>query len=233
MSAPPGPVFGPAATAKPDSAVIFLHGYGASGDDLIGLAPFFAQSLPATVFHAPHAPEPWEGGFFGGRQWFSLAGYDPDLLRRDPQRMGAMYERMAAGAAKAAGVIDAIIDRTAAHYGLGAGRIALVGFSQGTMMALHVGLRRPEPLGAVVGFSGAILGATKLKDEIRSRPPILLIHGEADPVVPVEALAEIKRALDANAVAYEAMTVPGLQHGIDQSGADRAAAFLKQHLSPA
>jgi phospholipase/carboxylesterase len=228
MSVPAGPSLAPANKKPATSAAIFLHGYGSNGDDLIGLAPFFAQHLPGTVFYSPHAPERWEGGFFGGYQWFSLAGYDPEALRRDPARMGGLYEKMFEGAVKASVPLNAYIDQVAAHHGLPANKIALIGFSQGTMMALHVGLRRAEPLAGIVGFSGAMVGGSKLKDQIKSRPPVILFHGSADPVVPVEALQEIKTVLAANNVAAEAHVIPGLQHGIDPSGAERAAAFLKK-----
>jgi phospholipase/carboxylesterase len=233
MSVPPGPSLPPADQKPPASAVIFLHGYGSSGDDLIGLAPFFAQHLPSSVFYSPHAPDPWEGGMFGGRQWFSLNGYDPEALRRDPARMGGLYEKMFEGAVQATIFLDFFIDQVAAHHGLNANKIALIGFSQGTMMALHAGLRRAEALAAIVGFSGAMVGGSKLKNEIKSRPPILLLHGAEDPVVPVQALDEIKTVLAANAVALEAHVIPGLQHGIDQTGAERAAEFLKTKLSAA
>jgi phospholipase/carboxylesterase len=230
MSAPAGPTLAPANKLPAESVAIFLHGYGSNGDDLIGLAPFFAQNLPATVFYSPNAPQPWEGGFFGGRQWFSLAGYDPDMLRRDPQRMGGMYERMFAGAEQASGFLNDYIDQAATHHQLAANRVALIGFSQGTMMAMHVAFRRSNSIACVVGFSGAMVGGSKLKDQITSRPPVLLIHGSDDPVVPVQALDEIKSVLTANTVSVETMTIPGLQHGIDQAGAARAAAFLKTHL---
>jgi len=233
MPVPSGPSFPPASTKPATSAAIFLHGYGSNGDDLIGLAPFFAQHLPDTVFYSPNAPEPWEGGAFGGRQWFTLAGYDPEAMRRDPQRMGGIYERMFAGAEKASGFLNQFIDNVASHHSLSVSKIALIGFSQGTMMALHAGLRRTSVLAGIVGFSGAMIGGSKLKDEIKSRPPVLLQHGDADPVVPVEALGEIKSVLEANAVPVEADIIPGLQHGIDPIGAARAAAFLKNKLSAA
>lgn len=231
MPAPSGPTLAPASGQKPASAAIFLHGYGSNGDDLIGLAPFFAQALPRTVFYSPNAPERWEGGFLGGFQWFSLTGYDPEAMRRDPARMGQAYQRMYEGAGKAAVYLNGYIDQVMAHHDLTPDKVALIGFSQGTMMSLHVSLRRPEPLAGIVGFSGAMVGGDKLAAEIRSRPPVILIHGEADPVVPVEALGEIKKILAANTVPFEAHTIPGLQHGIDGTGATLAANFLKPKLS--
>jgi phospholipase/carboxylesterase len=231
MSAPAGPTLAPANKQAAESVVIFLHGYGSNGDDLIGLAPFFAQHLPKTVFYSPNAPQPWEGGFFGGRQWFSLAGYDPDTLRRDPQRMGGMYERMYEGAEQASGFLNDYIDQAATHHQVPTNKVALIGFSQGTMMALHAAFRRSNSIAGIVGFSGAIVGGSKLKDQIKSRPPVVLIHGSDDPVVPVQALEEIKGVLTANTVSVETMIIPGLQHGIDQAGAARAAVFLKTLLA--
>ena len=170
-----GPIQDPASGQAPTSAVIFLHGYGADGNDLIGLAPFFATALPGAVFHSPHAPEPCEIAPFG-RQWFSLGDYDP--------KQSATFQLLLPHIRAAAYLFDDYIDGVMAHYGLTADRVALVGFSQGTMMALHVALRRKTPLAAVVGFSGALIGSEVLAQEITARPPVKLIHGEEDEVVP-------------------------------------------------
>lgn len=212
------------------TAVVLLHGYGSDGNDLIGLAPFFARALPETAFYSPHAPMPLEGGFGGGRQWFSLRGYDPEIVRRNPQGRSALLGAMHDGAQTSAKKVNAYLDQIAAHHGLAANRIALLGFSQGTMMSLYVGLRRAETLGAIVGYSGAMIAPERLPAEIVTRPPILLVHGDADPIVPVEALADVERALKAAATPYTAHVIPGLQHGIDGAGAELGARFLQQHL---
>jgi|ADGO01.1.fsa_nt_gi Predicted esterase len=181
----------PPAQGKAQSLVVLLHGYGADGNDLIELGAQWRRQLPGAAFVAPHAPTMIPGfppGMGGGRQWFALDAYDPNLLRRDPHHAAEIYATMLDGAEKAAPVLESFIDMELARLGLGADRLMLVGFSQGTMMALHVGLRRsPAPAG-ILGFSGALLGADKLKEQIRGRPPILLIHGDADDVVPLEAL---------------------------------------------
>jgi phospholipase/carboxylesterase len=225
-----GPVHPPASGGAATQAVILLHGYGSNGDDLIGLAPYFAQSLPDAAFYSPHAPEPWEGGMGGGRQWFSLMGYDPEAFRRDPQGMAGLEETFFQGAARSAAILDRYIDRIGRDLGLAAGKIALVGFSQGTMMALHAAPRRTEPLGAVVGFSGAIVGADRLAADVKSRPPFLLVHGDADPVVPVEELAVVEKALQSARIRYQSHVVPDLQHGIDPGGAAIAVQFLRTAL---
>ena len=147
-----GPRQPPARGGRPDALVVFLHGYGSNGADLMSLAPYWAKILPGAQFLAPNAPDsvPMAPG---GYQWFPITQADPRL--------------MAQGAAHAAGVVDRFLDREMARYQLPANRVALVGFSQGTMMALQVGLRRAEALGAILGFSGALPGAERLKDEIR------------------------------------------------------------------
>jgi phospholipase/carboxylesterase len=209
--------------------VILLHGYGADGDDLIALAPVFAEHLPDAAFHAPHAPDACEMAPFG-RQWFSLSAYDPETLRRDPRRMGPLYEAMLAGARQAAPILDDFIDELLERYGLSAGQLVLLGFSQGTMMALHVALRRQEPVAGVLGYSGALVGADVLEQEIASKPPVLLIHGDSDPVVPPQAMDAAATALEDAGVPVRTHLCPGLAHGIDQQGALLGLHFLSDRL---
>lgn len=223
-----GPSQGPASGNKAKQAVVFLHGYGADGNDLIGLAPYFAESLPDATFFSPHAPEQGEMGM--GRQWFTLQGYDPDLLRRDPARMTDAFARMYDGAKNSAASLNVYLDRILKETALDASALALIGFSQGTMMAMHIGLRRPSALGAIVGYSGALLGSEHLASEKSSSPPILLVHGAADDVVPLPALTHMQRALDDQEIPYTAHIVPDHGHGIEQMGATLGRAFLHQNL---
>lgn len=210
-----GPRQGPAEKAR--ALVVFLHGLGADGDDLISLAPLLAPLLPDTAFVSPHAPYPCDMAPMG-RQWFSLQDRDPEVLQ--------------AGVSAAAPSLNAFLDAELARHGLSDDRLALVGFSQGTMTALHTLLRRPQPCAVIVGFSGALLKPEVLGEEIASRPPVLLVHGDADPVVPFEALAAAEQALDLNGVPVAAYRRPGLAHGIDQEGLQLCAAALVQHLFP-
>src|SRR5471032_3024039 len=159
-----GPRVVPASGATARSLVILLHGYGSNGDDLISLAPHWRGVLPATVFVAPNAPEPCPGAP-GGYQWWALTS---------PDRGGR-----AAGAARAAPVLDAFIDAELARHGLTEAQLALVGFSQGTMMALQVGPRRLRALAGIVGYSGMLADPEALASEVRTRPPVLLVHGDA------------------------------------------------------
>lgn len=218
----------PPASGQTRQAVILLHGYGADGADLIGLAPYLTAALPDCAFHSPDAPHPCEMSPFG-RQWFSLSDYDPDLLRRHPDTMQPAYAAMLDGARLAAPVVEAFIAEVIARYDLsGPQAVALVGFSQGTMMSLHVALRLAQPVAGVVGFSGALLGAAALPAEIVSRPPVLLVHGDADPVVPVQAMGLAASTLRANAVDVDTHTCHGLQHGIDEEGLRLAQTFLRR-----
>ena len=210
-----GPNFGPAAGSAPSQLIILLHGLGADGHDLIGLAPHLAELLPHAQFVAPDAPFSYDTAPIG-RQWFSVEDRSP--------------ERLLAGVEAAAPILSEYIDSELSRTGLEPQKVALVGFSQGTMMALHVALRRTEPVAAVVGFSGRLMAAGQLADDIRTRPPILLIHGDADPVVPFESLAEAKEALESVGVNVETNCRPALGHSIDEHGLASGCAFLKEHL---
>lgn len=205
-----GPVFGP---VQPPARqfVLFLHGVGADGNDLIGLAPEFARILPNAAFASPNGPQPCDFAPMG-RQWFSLMDRDPSALLR--------------GVKTAAPIVNAFIDAELKKWNLDDSALALVGFSQGTMVALYTALRRPRPCAGVLAYSGALLGAETLAAEIVSRPPVLLIHGDQDPVVPVEALGHAAAVLSANGVPMEMNVRKGLGHGIDAEGFVLGARFL-------
>jgi phospholipase/carboxylesterase len=211
-----GPSHPPAGGGKPRRLVVLLHGIGADGHDLIGLAPVFAQILPDTEFLSPHAPFPCDMAPFG-RQWFSLQDRSP--------------EAVLAGVRAAAPILDAFLDKALEERGLSDADLALLGFSQGTMMALHVGLRRRAPVAGILGYSGALIGAGLLPQEIISRPPVLLIHGDADGVVPFAALGLAEQALRAASVPVETVVRPGLDHAIDEEGLRRGAYFLHKVLA--
>lgn len=226
-----GPVQNPTSGKPARHLIVLLHGYGSNGDDLIGLAPYFSQALPDAAFYSPHAPEPWEGGMMGGRQWFSLVGYDPEAFRRNPETMAGLEKAFLQGAERSAAVLNTFLDRILAEHKLTSRHLALIGFSQGTMMALHTAPRRKDAIAGVVGFSGAIVSGDRLAAEAVSRPPFLLVHGDADPVVPVEALGEVQKALQSARIPFQSRVVPDLQHGIDPTGAALAAQFLREKLS--
>lgn len=214
-SLPPltGPEVAPASGGPAAQLVVLLHGLGVDGSDLIELAPFFAAVLPDAAFVAPDAPEPCDLAPFG-RQWFSLQ-----------DRSGPA---IAAGLRATAPGLDAYLDAQLARWGVGDGDLVLIGFSQGAMMALHVGLRRAKSPAALIGLSGALVDAGSLAAEITVRPPVLLVHGEDDEVVNPASLAAAERGLTAVGVPVLAQLRPGLGHGIDDSVVRLAQAFLAQ-----
>ncbi len=211
-----GPRLAPASgTAR--SLVVFVHGYGANGDDLIALGQMWQAALPDTAFVSPHAPEECAANPFGGRQWFPLT-------LRDEQEL-------IDGLAQAGPDLDAFLDGELERQGLRPEALALVGFSQGTMMALHVGLRRAGGLAALVGYSGVLANAAALAGEIVARPPVLLVHGAQDELIPARALEHTRDALKAVDVPVEAFLREGLGHGIDEEGLRLGAGFLARHLA--
>jgi phospholipase/carboxylesterase len=210
-----GPATGPLAGGAPRHLVVLLHGVGADGQDLIGLAPMLAEKLPHALFVAPDAPQPCDMAPYG-RQWFSLQDRRPAA--------------MLAGARRMAPLLDAFLDKLLRRHGLDESRLALVGFSQGTMMSLLVGPRRARPPAAILGFSGALLGAEDLPHEARSRPPVMLVHGNADDVVPVDALFRAVAGLQAAEIPVQWIIRPGLPHSIDPEGIEAGGKFLADML---
>ena len=224
-----GPRQAPAYGGPARQLVVLLHGYGADGADLIGLAPQLGQVLPGAAFVSPHGPEACEMAPVG-RQWFSLADYDPGLMRRDPRHRDAVRVRMLEGTQGAAPVLDRFLDQELERAGLDESRLAILGFSQGTMMALYVGLRRARAPACIVGFSGSLVGADRLAEEARSKPPLLLVHGDADETVPVDALFSALQGLAAAELGAEWHISPGTGHGIAPDGLRLAAGFLRHYL---
>ncbi len=210
-----GPTFGPSAGGDPRQLVILLHGRGADGNDLLGLAPHFAELLPEARFVAPNAPNRCPSPF-GGFEWFQLPAVPS----------GSFLD----GVRAAGPGLDAFIDAELAASNLAADSLALVGFSQGTMMSLYVGLRRPDLVACILGYSGRLVGAPELSREITARPPVGLITGDADELIPPEALPEAASALKSVGVPIETHVRPGLGHGIDQEGVEIGRQFVAHHL---
>lgn len=212
-----GPRFGPASGGAPQQLVILLHGLGADGNDLIGLAPHWGRILPDAAFAAPDAPFPCDMAPMG-YQWFSVQDRSPAA--------------MLSGVRMTAPALNAFIDQELKRTGLTADRLALVGFSQGTMMSLYVAPRRAAQVAAVVGYSGRLIAPELLAEEALSRPPILLIHGEADDVVPFESMAMAEEGLAAAGFTITTQGRPRLGHGIDPEGLEQGGAFLKTAFAP-
>ena len=213
-----GPSAAPAAGGPPRQLVILLHGVGADGADLITLSQAMAEALPHARFIAPNGPEPCDMAPMG-YQWFSLSDRNPAT--------------MLAGIQRSAPLIDAFIDEELSRDELDDHQLALLGFSQGTMMSLHVAPRRQKAMAGVLGFSGALLAPEKLVDEAISKPPFLLIHGDADQVVPVQALQAAAAGLQAAGLPVQWSVRPGLPHGIDPEGIAAGSAFLAKAFADA
>jgi phospholipase/carboxylesterase len=206
-----GPEMAPASGGKPKQLVILLHGLGSDGADLISLAPEFADTLPDAQFLSPNAPFPCDMAPFG-YQWFSLLSYDPQAMLK--------------GAELAAPILNHYIDAQLKRFRLKDENLAFIGFSQGTMMALYVTLRRPNACAGVLGYSGALLDANPTDKIVKSKPEICLVHGMADPVVPFMALGNAERGLKAAGVPVTIHGLPMLAHNIDHRCLEIGRKFL-------
>jgi phospholipase/carboxylesterase len=200
--------------------VVFLHGYGADGNDLIDIGRAWQALLPDTAFVSPHAPEAC-GQSPAGKQWFAL------FTRAPNERWD--------GVCKAGPGLEQFVEAELRRRKLPPSALALVGFSQGTMMALHIGLRRAMPPAAIVGYSGIFVLPDQAKPdavlgEIKSRPPVLLIHGAQDDLIPAQALFQSAQALAALGVPVEWHLSEGIGHGIDQEGLRQGGEFLARRF---
>ena len=201
------------------SAVVFLHGYGANGADLLGLADPLAEHLPDTLFVAPDAPENCAGSPLG-YQWFPIPWID-----------GSSEEESSRGMQQAVEDVNAFLDALMVDEDLLPEQVCLFGFSQGTMMSLHVAPRREDPVAGIVAFSGRLLEPELLADEVQSRMPILLVHGDQDDVVPVQSLPQAAEALqNAGFSDVYAHVMKGTAHGIAPDGLSVALAFIRDQL---
>jgi phospholipase/carboxylesterase len=213
-----GPRLPPAAGGAARQLVVFLHGYGADGNDLIALGREWAKMLPHAAFASPHAPEPC-GAAPMGRQWFNLTFRQEGELVR--------------GVAQAAPALEAFLDAELKRHNLPPRALALVGFSQGTMMALGVGLKRSPAPAAIVGYSGALATLEALPQDPASAPAILLVHGDMDEVIPLDAMFMAREQLAQAGLGVEWHVAEGIGHGIDPQGLHLGGAFLKQAFAAA
>lgn len=212
---------GPRVAAKSGDAkqlILLLHGYGADGNDLAGLAGPMGEHLPDATFIAPNAPDRCAMSPVG-YQWFPISWID-----------GTPEAEMKAGFLRAAETLNAYLDEVMQTEGVTEAETALIGFSQGTMMSLHVGPRRERELAGIVGFSGRLAEPDLLEGEIRSRPPVLLTHGDMDEVIPVAALQEAQDGLAAADIPVRSHVSRGIGHGIAPDALGLAVGFLKERF---
>jgi len=216
MSTLEGPIVEPQTSEKPKQLVIFCHGYGADGNDLIGLSSYFQNILPNAIFMSPNAPQKCDLNPLG-YQWFDFQSGDPALIWK--------------GVLEAASILNSFIDEQLKKYNLSDNNLALIGFSQGTMMSLHVGLRREKPMKALIGFSGKLIGEELLKDDLISKPPIYLIHGEQDPMVPHQETLNAAEVLKEHGIEVQKHISPNTPHSIAEDGLKIAIDFLSNKFS--
>ena len=207
-----------AQSGQAKSLVVFLHGYGADGADLLGLADPLAPHLPDTVFIAADAPSPCAGNPFG-RQWFPIPRFDSSSEVEAAVEMN-----------RAADDLNAFLDKRLAEEGLAPAALALVGFSQGAMMSLHIAPRRAVAMAGVVAISGRLLRPQVLAQEASVKPPVLLIHGDRDDVVPFQEMQIAGNALVAAGFQTFGHVMQGTGHGIAPDGLGVAMQFLKERL---
>jgi phospholipase/carboxylesterase len=204
--------WGPASKGTPKQLVVLCHGLGADAYDLIDLAPSWAKTVPDALFASVNAPDEHYSGF--GRQWWAVSDRRPEVME--------------GGARRAAGFLDAFLDAELSRLGLPADAYALMGFSQGAMTVLFTGLRRPVPPRVILAFSGALIAPETFPAELRNKARVVLVHGEADGQVPVNRSREAEAALKAAGVPVEALYVPNLGHGIDDSGIAMGGRALRE-----
>lgn len=208
-------------TKTPKYLVIFLHGYGANGENLLDLSHEFRRVLPNAHYISPNAIEPWEGGFPDAYQWFSLSsGLHKSSLAA-----------MADSIKKSNQILENFIDAQLTRFNLTAQNLFIVGFSQGAMMAMYQGLIKPKKVAGIIAFSGKLILPEMLAQQTNSKPEICLIHGEADSVVPFENFLEAKKMLAAQNFGHEAHSFANLDHTIDIHGIRAAQAFVKKIIS--
>jgi phospholipase/carboxylesterase len=198
--------------------VVMVHGYGADGADLLGLADPLSPHLPYTAFYAPDAPEPVRNHAFG-RQWFPIPWLD-----------GSSEAESRAGLLRAAEDLDGFLDRVMADEGVGPEALALVGFSQGAMMSLHIAPRRRDPVAGVVAIAGRLLAPDLLEVEAKSKPPVLLVHGDEDNVVPFADMSLAGKALQEAGFDVFGHVMRGTGHGIAPDGLGVTLQFLRERL---
>lgn len=198
-----------------DSLVFLLHGLGSDGRDLFGLVPYLSPGLPHTVFISPDAPFPCDMAPMGF-QWFSLQEWSAEALLK--------------GAQQAAPILEDFIIQKAEEHKIALNRVALTGFSQGTMMSLYMGPRLKDPIAGILGYSGGLVWEEDAKEEDLHKTPVHLIHGEADTVVPVSAYEHAQTRLKAYGFEVSGYTQPDLGHGIDEKGLESGLKFLKKTI---
>ena len=200
--------------SSPQQLIVLLHGWGADGSDLIDLAPHLSARFPHAVICAPDGPEPCTANPMG-RQWFDL-GVDATQIDEGPSRAFPGLQKL----------LQALMEQ----FHISASQLAVAGFSQGGMMALYSGVRMTEAPGAIISIAGALLAPNQMAQALTAKPPVLLVHGKDDQVVPFQAMDMAKIVLEANGISVETLACEGVGHGISDDGLNRLITFIADHL---
>ncbi|MGB1035735.1 MAG: alpha/beta hydrolase [Candidatus Puniceispirillales bacterium] len=200
--------------SSPQQLIVLLHGWGADGSDLIDLAPHLSARFPHAVICAPDGPEPCTANPMG-RQWFDL-GVDATQIDEGPSRAFPGLQKL----------LQALMEQ----FQIPASQLAVAGFSQGGMMALYSGVRMTEAPGAIISIAGALLAPNQMAQALTAKPPVLLVHGKDDQVVPFQAMDMAKIVLESNGISVETLACEGVGHGISDDGLNRLITFIADHL---
>ncbi|MGB1963883.1 MAG: alpha/beta hydrolase [Candidatus Puniceispirillales bacterium] len=200
--------------SSPQQLIVLLHGWGADGSDLIDLAPHLSARFPHAVICAPDGPEPCTANPMG-RQWFDL-GVDATQIDEGPSRAFPGLQKL----------LQALMEQ----FHISASQLAVAGFSQGGMMALYSGVRLTEAPGAIISIAGALLAPNQMAQALTAKPPVLLVHGKDDQVVPFQAMDMAKMVLESNGISVETLACEGVGHGISDDGLNRLITFIEDHL---
>ena len=205
----------PLSKKKPKNAVILCHGYGGDGKDISILAGYWRTYLPDTIFICPDAPEKCAASPTG-YQWFDLLDQSPDQI----------LSKSLVAESK----LNEFIDEVLKKYNLVSNQIIIGGFSQGCMLTLQTGIKRKDKINSIIGYSGKIINAEHLSKNLNSRPNILLMHGEQDQVVTVDAFLEAKDFFGKNNYAIESKLFRDCEHRIPTEGSSLGLQFIKKHF---
>ena len=205
----------PLSKNKPKNAVILCHGYGGDGKDISILASYWKAHLPETIFICPDAPEICAASP-SGYQWFDLTDRTPDQI----------LSKSLVAEIK----LNKLIDEVKLNNDIPANKIILSGFSQGCMISLQTGLKREDEINSVIGYSGKIIDTKHIENNIKSRPDIILMHGDKDEVVPVSFLLEAKELFSRMNFKIQTKIFRDCEHRIPQEGSSLGLEFIKKKL---
>ena len=205
----------PLSKNKPKQIIVLCHGYGGDGKDISSLAVHWQRFLPDAIFLCPNAPEVCNVNP-QGYQWFDLTTEEEEVI----------LEKSLIAEEK----LNTFLDQALNNFQLETSNLALVGFSQGSMMSIQVGLKKKEEINCLIGYSGKIINKKNLSDNINSKPKIFLMHGTNDTIVPPTHLLEAKEYLNKCGIKIKTKLFKNCEHKIPVEGSSLGLGFLKKNL---